>query len=64
MEDWEIIPREAVAVGMKAIEQGIARIKWTRNALYENAEAIIKQSREITQLLMKENFILEYKEKM
>lgn len=63
MDDWEIYPREAVAVGMKAIEQGIARIKWTRNALYENAESIIKQSREITQFLMKEKFIPEYKEK-
>ena len=27
MDEWEVFPREAVAVAMKAIEQGVARIK-------------------------------------
>ncbi|MHA1341665.1 MAG: NAD(P)-dependent malic enzyme [Promethearchaeota archaeon] len=62
MDDWEIFPREAVAVGLKAQEQGIARKKWTRSALYENAETIIKQARDITQLLMRENYIPKYDE--
>ena len=58
MTEWEVFPREAVAVGMKAIEQGIARIKLSEKELYEKAEKIIKRSREVTELLMKEKFIL------
>jgi len=57
MDDWEVFPREAVAVGMKAIEQGVARIKLTREELYKKAESIIKEARGATQLLMKEGFI-------
>ncbi|MBD3351201.1 MAG: malate dehydrogenase [Candidatus Lokiarchaeota archaeon] len=60
MDDWEIFPREAVAVGMKAQEQGIARKKWTKNALYEHAEKIIKDARNCTKLLMDKNFIPEF----
>jgi malate dehydrogenase (oxaloacetate-decarboxylating) len=62
MDDWEIFPREAVAVGMKAMEQGIARIKMSRDELYHLSESIIKESRDITQSLMKNNFIPPYKE--
>ena len=59
MDSWEVFPREAVAVGMKAISQGIARLKPTRQELYDQAMAIIKKSRDITQSLMKEGFIAE-----
>ncbi|MHA1819628.1 MAG: NAD(P)-dependent malic enzyme [Promethearchaeota archaeon] len=62
MDDWEIFPREAVAVGMKAIEQGLARIKISRDELYANAERIIRQSREMTQKMMELGFIPKYKE--
>jgi len=57
MDDWEVYPREAAAVGMKAIEQGVARLKFTREELLKNAEQMIKKSRAETQLMMKENFI-------
>lgn len=57
MDDWEVFPREAVAVGMKAIEQGIAQIKNTPEELYKKAEKTIKEARQTTQLLMKEGFI-------
>jgi malate dehydrogenase (oxaloacetate-decarboxylating) len=57
MDDWEVYPREAVAVGMKAIEQGIARVKMSKRELFKKAEEIIKQAREKTQTLMKEEFI-------
>jgi len=57
MDEWEVYPKEAVAVGMKAIEQGIARVKPTKDELYEKAERIIKRSREQTQSLMKHGFI-------
>ncbi|NPV13334.1 NADP-dependent malic enzyme [candidate division WOR-3 bacterium] len=58
MDDWEVFPREAAAVGMKAIEQGVARITMTREQLLKTATEKIKQAREMTQWLMKEGFIL------
>ena len=57
MEEWEVFPREAVAVGMKAIEQGIARKKMSKKELYETSSAIIKRSRELTKTMMKKNLI-------
>jgi malate dehydrogenase (oxaloacetate-decarboxylating) len=57
MDDWEIFPREARAVALKAIEQGIARVKLSSQELYDKAMAIIKKARDETQLLMKEGYI-------
>jgi len=57
MDEWEVFPREAVAVGMKAIEQGHARLKMSRDKLYEQAVAIIEKSRNQTKLLMEKGFI-------
>ena len=62
MDEWEVFPREAVAVGLKAIEQGVARVTKTREELMAMAEAQIKHAREETQLLMKEGFIRPYVE--
>jgi len=57
MDDWEVFPREATAVGMKAQELGIARLEMTEKELYEHARAIIKRSRDMTHRLMEEEFI-------
>ena len=57
MDDWEVFPREAVAVGMKAIEQGVARIKMTREELLKTSTAKIKAARDMTQWMMKEGII-------
>ncbi len=57
MGEWEVFIREAVAVGMKAQEQGVARIKASREELTKQAEKMIRQSRETTTLLMKEGLI-------
>jgi malate dehydrogenase (oxaloacetate-decarboxylating) len=57
MDEWEVFPREAVAVGMKAIEQGVAREKLSRDELYKKATRIIKRAREETALLMREGLI-------
>jgi malate dehydrogenase (oxaloacetate-decarboxylating) len=57
MEEWEVYPREAVACALKSIDQGVARIKPSRQELYERAKAIIQNARESTRLLMKENLI-------
>ncbi len=57
MEEWEVFPREAVACALKSIEEGVARIKPSREELYERAKAIIQNSRESAMLLMKKGLI-------
>jgi len=57
MDEWEVFPREAVAVGMKAIEQGVARVKMSREELYKKAEQTIRHAREETKLLMEQGII-------
>ncbi len=59
MDDWEVFPREAVAVGMKAQEQGLARLQRTEDEIYRFAVDIIGRSRDITQWMMKKGFIAE-----
>ena len=59
MDDWEVFPREAAAVGMKAQEQGVARLKMSYDDLLDHAQTIIKRSREQTQTMMREGFIAE-----
>jgi malate dehydrogenase (oxaloacetate-decarboxylating) len=57
MAEWEVFVREAVAVGMKAIEQGVARETPSREELTRRAEKMIKESREATSLLMSSGLI-------
>ena len=57
MDEWEVFPREAAAVGMAAINEGVARMKATRQELYEKAERIIGRARKQTKMLMKTGFI-------
>ena len=57
MAEWGVFVREAVAVGLKAIEQGVAREKLSREELTKPAEKMIRESRETTALLMKSGLI-------
>jgi len=57
MEEWEVFPREAVACALKSIEQGVARIKPSRQELYQRATAIIQNARESVKQLMKQGLI-------
>jgi malate dehydrogenase (oxaloacetate-decarboxylating) len=57
MDDWEVFPREAVAVALKAIETGVARVKLSREELWARAEGAIRRARDETKLLMDTNFI-------
>jgi malate dehydrogenase (oxaloacetate-decarboxylating) len=57
MGDWEAFVREAVAVGMKAIEQGVARESYTREELYKISEKMIKDARNTIETLMKTGMI-------
>lgn len=59
MAEMDSFIRVAVAVGLKAQEQGVARIKATRGQLTKQAESMIKNARETTELLMKEGLIPE-----
>jgi malate dehydrogenase (oxaloacetate-decarboxylating) len=61
MSEYEVFPQEAVAVGLKAIEQGVARLKLSRQELYERADFMIRRSRNLTESMMKDGFIEEYK---
>ena len=57
MAEWEVFIREAVAVAMKAIEQGVAREAPSREELTKRAESMIKQSRDAVAQLMKSGLI-------
>jgi malate dehydrogenase (oxaloacetate-decarboxylating) len=57
MDDWEVFPKEAAAVGMKAQEQGVARLERTYDDLLESATNIIKRSRDLTKMMEGEGFI-------
>ncbi len=59
MDDWEVFPKEAAAVGMKAQEQGLARIQMSYDELLANAKHIIKRSRDLTRAMMEQGFIAE-----
>jgi len=57
MDEWEVFINEAVAVGLKAIEQGIARIKLSESELRRSAEELIGNSRKQTEIQIKEGLI-------
>ncbi len=57
MDDVEIFPYVASKVGMKAIEQGVARIIMEEDELYKIAKEQIKYARDLTKNLMDTNFI-------
>ena len=57
MDEWEVFPREATAVGMKAIEQGIARITMTKEELFERAAKTIQRAQEEVRVLMEAGLI-------
>jgi malate dehydrogenase (oxaloacetate-decarboxylating) len=59
MDDWEVYPREAAAVGVKAQEQGLARIRISYDELLDNAIDMIKRSRDLTYTMMQKGFIPE-----
>lgn len=58
MDDWEVFAKEAAAVGMKAQEQGVARLEKSYDELLENATKVIKRSRDLTSMMENKGFIL------
>ena len=57
MDDWEVYPRVAAAVGVKAIAQKIASRKMCGCEIYEQAKKMIMRSRSITRMMMKKGLI-------
>ena len=62
MDEWEIFPRQAVAVALKAIEQKVARVNLSKEKLFEIASDKIRRARMETQVLMEKGIIPGYKE--
>jgi len=62
MDQWEVFPREAVAVAKKAMEQGVARLKLSEKELFNIAESKIRRARDEVGLLMEKGIIAPYKE--
>jgi malate dehydrogenase (oxaloacetate-decarboxylating) len=57
MSDWEVFPREAAAVGVKAQEQGVARLSFSYDELLSKAQEIIRQAQDMTRFLMEKEII-------
>jgi malate dehydrogenase (oxaloacetate-decarboxylating) len=61
MDEREVFPRQAVAVGLKAIEQKVARVKMSKDKLYEKASMMIDRARQEVDLMMEKGLIQECK---
>lgn len=57
MSEWEVFPRVATAVGMKAQEQGLAQVQIAREELYQHAHDRIERARSIVKSDMERGFI-------
>lgn len=57
IEDWEVFPREAAAVGIKAQEQGVARLELSHDELLDKARGIIQHAQDSTRFLMEKGLI-------
>ena len=57
MDEWDVHPRIAAAVGVKAQEQGIAHLERSESVLYEEARLAIGNARDATTALMREQII-------
>ena len=57
IENWEVFSREAAAVGLKAQEQGLARLNLSHQELLSLAEQTIRQAQDMTRFLMDKGFI-------
>jgi malate dehydrogenase (oxaloacetate-decarboxylating) len=57
MDDWEIYPKVAAAVGVKAVKQKVAEKKMSYDQIYEQAKKMIVRSRAITTTMMQKGYI-------
>ncbi|MGA1822351.1 MAG: NAD(P)-dependent malic enzyme [Thermoplasmatota archaeon] len=57
MDEWEVFPREAAAVGIQAQNDDMARLRRSRSELLEIATEMIRISRKDTEARMRDGFI-------
>jgi len=57
MDEIEVFAEEAADVAMEAIKNGVARIKLTREEVYDTTLRDVREARAVMDLLMKKNFI-------
>jgi malate dehydrogenase (oxaloacetate-decarboxylating) len=57
MSEWEVVPRVASAVGMKAQELGLAQVQISRSDLYRQAHERIERARAMVQTDLERGFI-------
>ncbi|MCX8023557.1 MAG: NADP-dependent malic enzyme [Syntrophorhabdaceae bacterium] len=62
MDEWEVFPREAIAVAKKAMEQKVARLSFSEKVLFDMAREKILRAREELAILMEKGIIPPYKE--
>ena len=59
MEEWEVFPREAAAVGIQAIKEGLARLTFSHQELLDMAYESIGNARDETRFKMEKGLIPE-----
>jgi len=60
MNEWEVFPREAVAVAKMAMKQGVARLTIDEKELYDMAVTKIRRAQDEVGLLMEKGIIAPY----
>ena len=57
IDDREVFARQAAVLGVKAQEQGVARLKLSRGELLGRSEQTIRQAQDMTHFLMDRGLI-------
>ncbi|MGB9815712.1 MAG: NAD(P)-dependent malic enzyme [Thermoplasmata archaeon] len=61
MQEWEVFPRVAAAIASKAVEEGLARIRLSKEDFYIHAKEIIGKNRELIEKLISLGYIEDIK---
>jgi malate dehydrogenase (oxaloacetate-decarboxylating) len=59
MDEREVFPRQAAAVAVKAVEQGLARLTTTYDEEFQRATEMITAAHEMTETLQRAGFVAE-----
>ncbi len=63
MDEWQVVPRVAVATAMTTQAQGVARATLTAKQVRDEATAAVTRAREATHLLMKSGIIPPFEDR-
>ena len=62
MDEWEIFAREAAATGVKAQEQGLARLEKSWDELYAEAKGKIQCARTMMEAMIEQSLLADMPE--